>query len=316
MNNSIDNHNTNTVNQELPPLPQNQPTATTPYQQTTEIKPKKGLALILSLSTLFLLLIIGYFVNSLLLSPAKIREQVTLTQEVIIDYNKNLKNITTALVEDDPETSAGMERDLEKAKSLLNEAEKNQKKLDELKAKISSGKLDKYKKSLEEYTALANEAVAVQKDYVAIGESYIKPFKAYEELNVAAAGISNYMYTDPNKYVSELEKYIVDHEAIYLQLKAIQPSGWFVETHQATLKSIDSSTKLLKDMKEAVGKRSQQDIITATKKFEEANQAISIEMEKAEDNFDKQVKDMTSKIEDIFNDIESEYMTIKVKYKL
>lgn len=163
---------------------------------------------------------------------------------------------------------------------------------------------------------IANEIVAVQKDYVAIGEKYIAPFKAYEEFNVAIAGVSNYMYSDPGKYVSELEKYIGQHDDIYQQFKGMQPAGWFVEGHDVLLKSIDATTGLLESMKDAVGKRSQQDIIAATQKFEEVMQTINTDSEKAEDTFDKKAKELSDRLEDAFNDVEDEYDNVKAQYKL
>lgn len=236
--------------------------------------PKKGLVAGVTVGVVALLSAITYFAFTTIVSPAKIKEQVVLTQEVLTNYNRSLTDIMSSLVEDDPETSAGMERSLEKSTSLLNEVEKHQKSMDDLLVKITASQLEKYRTSLEEYIKLANEIIFVQKDYVAISEGYIKPFKAYEELNLAVAGVSNYMYSDPTKYVSELDKFITEHEKIYQDLKKIEPKGWFVEGHEAMLKSIDINTKLLKEMKEAVGKRSQQDIIAATKKFEDRKSVV------------------------------------------
>lgn len=256
------------------------------------------------------------FAYNTVTAPARIKDQTLLTQEVFSDYNDTLEDILVDLVDDDVDTADGLERALQDARDALKEAEEQRDKLGDLTGNISVSQLNIYKEALNEYISVSEEVITVQTDNVDLGDGYLEPFRKYEELNITMAGVSQYMFSDPSKYVVEVNKFLEGQKEIRDQFTAIEARGWFTEGNEVLIKTIDLTADFLKEVRDAVKDRSQKDIVLAQKNFAKKMQELENEEEKTEDSFDQKAEDLTDEIEDAYKAVEKEYDSLRIKYKL
>ncbi|MFZ5377038.1 MAG: hypothetical protein ACOZAN_05260 [Patescibacteria group bacterium] len=284
--------------------------------QTVPKNKKKPLMVVGAAIGLVIAAVLGiFFLAEVMMRPARIRDQVVMSKRVIDDYQKDLDEMIDVMVNDEVETADGMERASEEAKSLLKDAEDNHKKLADLEESITLGQLEDYKEAVSKYRDVAEKIIAAQKDYAMLSEQYVGPFRELEDLNVKMEGISQYMFDDPDKYVSELNQYSKKQAEIADTFKKIETKGWFVETHQVVISTFDATSNFMVLMASAVSNRSQNEIRSAGQKFAEDMQKVQNDSEKAEDNFDRQAKDALEELNDSYAAIEEEYDNLKLKYK-
>ena len=291
---------------------------TTPVATDLGAAKKKPNKMILfgGLVVLIAISIVSYFVFNVVTTPARVKDQTAITQKVISDYNDTLDEIMTELIEDEVSSANDLERSLKDAKDLLQEAEEQHDRLEELTDEITVAQLKEYKSFLQDYLSSGQEVIDVQKDNIKMGEAYLKPFRDMEELQIDKAGMSTLMISDPTEYVDEVEDYLEQQRLITKTFEEADVTGLFVDYHQTFVETLKLMTDYVETMKEAVEARSTQKMVEADREFAKPLKNLSEKEEKVKDVFDKKIEDLRDAVEDKFDLVDEEYGKVKEKYKL
>ncbi len=289
-----------------------------PQRVSPRFAGEAGFTPIIIIVVLLLVLAAGvgvYFFTNNLNKPARIKEKTEVTQPIFKDYSRSVDKVVEHLQEEADGDPESLERYNSKGQGLIKSAEENLKSLKPLVEKIDIAEQSKYKKSLENYITKAEEITQIDKDQIALYEGYINPLKDYEQLTVDISGVSNYLYSDPARYVKEVNAGIVKEDKIIKQLEAVEARGEWKAYHEEFLKTVKTEKTLLQAMVKAVEDRDSDAIAAALKEYTENSQNNSRDLKRVTDKTNDKIEDLANEVEVAAEEVEKEYDNLKSSYK-
>ena len=288
------------------------------FNQTNHPIVKKNnplIYLIFGIITTILLGVGAYFVVQLINTPALIKEKVLTTYPVFEAYKKTLGKVTDYMKSDSSGSdSDSIQRNIEKGNSLIKLVSLNSENLTSLVVKMDSPQLTEYKKGLNDYTDKAKHLSSLIEEEVKMGGDYIDSIKKYEKLATNITGVSTYMLSEPQRYVTEVNKIIEDENSIVKNLEKFSYKNNHQKLHEAFLKNYKNEVEFLKNMIAAVENRKDNELITAQKQLVENQQENSKEFNRINDNMHNEVDNINNDLDSIESKIIQEYNRLKAKY--
>lgn len=258
----------------------------------------------------------GYFLFNNLNQPAKIKESSNIIHPLFQDLKRSIGDIAEHLDETPSGSDAdSAERYSQKGKSLIQTGSDN---LDRLKIQVN--KLDisgteEYKKKLTSYITLSEQLILYEKDNVKIGMDYISPLRDYEELSQDVSGVSNYLYSDPARYVKEVGAAIEKEDAIIKRLEALNEDGLFLDYHKSFIQILKTEKDLLSKSRTAVNNRDNTALNDAIKQYSQTSQEDKKKLSRIQDQTKETYKGTISELESLADKIEQQYNELKSQYK-
>ncbi len=256
----------------------------------------------------------GYMLLNSANSGAKIEEQATTTQPLFLAYARTMEKLSEHIVETSGSDSDSLERYSLEGKLLLEEAEAQKVALEEQLALISASDLSEYKSSIEQYIEKADVLFKVEGENVAVGEYYVEPIRNYEKIQVTASGAGNYMYSDPDKYVSIINNVIADEKAVIAELKQMGSLEVLNELHALMITSMEAEVAFLGQLSRAVANRNADSISLSLQGFVQGSQDRAKEMGLIQDTLDKMVEDTNDELDVLKESVETEYNTVRAAH--
>lgn len=290
--------------------------AQTEVKVSAQSKKTKMLKIVGGAAGLVLVVIAAYLGINLINTPTRVKEQVIPANQYFSDHKKIVDKIGKHLLDESGADDAEeIEREVQKAKDYLEEEAELKKNLDENIAELTARPLNEYKQELGAYLAQTQDLVVYEDDLVRLMDNYVGPMQEIEDLSVANSGVSNYLYSDPNKYVEEVEKYIDGQNKIIEKLEAVEPPDRYQEIHQSFIKNLKVEIDFVSSLKDSVDERDQEAMVTAQQEYAKKAQEAEKEYDRISDDIDDKVEDLLDKIDDQAQNIENLYSNLKSKYK-
>jgi hypothetical protein len=257
----------------------------------------------------------GYLILNSANSAAKVQEQVTTAQPLFLEYSRTIGKMAEHIVESSGADSDSMERYALEGRIFVQDAETQKAALESQVDAMSASDLSEYKNILNEYLQKADYLLAMERENVAMTEYYIEPIRKYEKLTVGISGASNYLYSDPDKYVSIVNTAIVDEKAIIAELKKFDSGELLIEYHNAGLARMEEEVRFLERLVQSVTNRDVDAISSSMQGFMQSIQNSAKELSRLSDELDRKVENTEDDLDTLKEKIESEYVNLRATYK-
>lgn len=255
----------------------------------------------------------GFFLFNAINTPAKVKENVSIAQPIFVQYKQSVDKIVEHLKEDGNGDSDSLERSAKKSEDLVKQAETEQANLTQVMKAITVSELQGYKKLLEDYVTVSVKIISYERENGQLADAYVKPIKDYEELTVKLSGASNYVYSDPDKYMMILASGITDEEDILTKFKKIELK-YFQKYNDQFVKNISDEVDFLKNVKAAVESRKTADIAVASQKYSANTQQNSKALNRIVEQLNDDVKSLAETATSNADQINSEYNRLRTKF--
>lgn len=287
-----------------------------PTQSVVTVEKKNPFMALMGIIVVIIVAAGGYLLFNLITTPAQVKQQVSMTHTVFKDYRTSTNKLIDDFLDDSSDQSSpeAMERAIQKSKDILRSAEKERETLLERVGELSVAAGSEYKSKVQEYLDGSAQLLTDQKTGVELFTKYVDPLKKYSEVSVQAAGISQYMYSDPAKYITELDKLVTEEQNILDTFKGITASAPYREIHEGFILNLQAELALLQDMKSAVTKRDVNSVAKATQSYAQKIQDNSKAMEKAQDDVETTVENARDDLKDISDRVDELYSNLQRKY--
>ena len=258
----------------------------------------------------------AYLAAGFFSTPAKVKDKYETIQPVFEDYAKAIGKITEDLkVESNFFDSAAFERALVKSENLIAEAENAGKTLENLLSKSTLAPLADYQKNILEYINQSKNIIKLERDIVDWGSAVSSPFRDYEELLVDVSGLSNYMVSDPDKYLEELKKATEKERQIVEKLNQVAADSEIGEMNMALAQQMQAEVNFFEELSAAVAKRSTKLIAEAQKNFTVESQAAGKEISRISDKLDEKVSKVTDELTTLNSQVAEAGANLRREYR-
>lgn len=279
-------------------------------------KDQKGLTPVITLILIVAAIGGSFLVFNTLNKPAQIKEKSNIVQPLFTDLKRSMEDIADH-IKDTPSGSDAdsSERYSTKGKGFVKTATDN---LDKLKNQINNINFSEtadYKKNLDAYIAKSVELIQYENDDIKIGVDYLGPKRDYEDLTKSISGVSNYMYSDPARYVKEVSAAIEKEDEIIEDFEKLNEDGMYKKYHQTYIKTLKAERDLLKQAKDAVSNRDNAALTTAVKKYSADAQDLAKEMSRYQDEAKEKYTTAISDLKGLADKTENSFSQLKDKYK-
>lgn len=279
-------------------------------------KPKMNLKVIIIALAILLVGGVGYLAANFLNTPIKVKEKVNTVYPVFKDLDKKLGELVDEMnKETDDSDSDSLERSTKKTEGIVKDAEEKVKSLEELRNTLNIGPLKVFNVALDEYIIQAKELIALGKENVKLGQVWVEPMKDYEKLTIELSGVSNYLYSDPDKYITKLNEGIAEEKEIMKTVQNLEFQKEVKDLNEAMAKNLSIEIVFLEDMVKAVEERDNNKIALAQKVYAEDLQNNLKEVNRLTEKLEDLTKELTDKLNESFDKAETEYNVLKAKYK-
>lgn len=258
----------------------------------------------------------GYLFINNLNKPAKIKESSGIIHPLYQDLKRSIENVADHIEEVPSGIDAdSSERYSQKGKGLIQTASDNLDKLKTQVDKLKFSETEDYKKKLTEYINKSDELIKYEKDNVKIGSDYVSTLKDYEDLTNDLSGVSNYIYSDPARYVKEVGQAIEKENNIIKNLEDLNEDGLFKKYHEVFIKKLKTERDLLEQAKEAVATRNDNALTEAVKKYAQTTQDDNREISRVSDEAKDKYKGVINDLKSLADKIGQGYNELKDKFK-
>lgn len=299
----------------------NLPTST-PTSSNKSSKNKKNTVLILSivLGILFIIPIlvgIAYIIFTLINTPRIVKNQVTVINPLFQEYSTQIDKLAESIMSDSPSDISieTMERSLEKDKSTYTLAIKAKENLQNALKQSNSVELTKYNALVNDYVKKTEIVLNVARESNDYGDKWIPLQREYEKITQDASTISTYIYSNPEKYITEVKKIVQAEKDLIQKIRKIKPSQRLSPTHEEYLKNfqaeIDFLEKVQMDVYNRDTKALQDDIAQYSIDAKDLQSKLSATVDKIQDD----VQIDYDKAKTLKQNIDSEYTYLRSKFK-
>lgn len=279
-------------------------------------KDQRGLTPVVTLALIGVAIIGSFFVFNTLNKPAQIKEKSNIVQPLFLDLKRSIEDVGEHIKDTPSGTDADSgERYTKKGKGFVKIASDNLDKLKVQAEKLNFSETDDYKKQLNEYITKSEELIQYEKDDIKLGEDYVDPQRDYEELTKSISGVSNYMYSDPARYVKEVTVAIDKEDGIIKDFEKLNEDGLFKKYHEAFIKSLKAEKALLEQAKDAVTNRDDAALTAAIKKYSQDTQDLSKDMSRYQDEAKEKYESVIKDLKTLADKIEEDFNQLKDKFK-
>lgn len=297
--------------------PTEQQVSTTVATPEVKSKNKNILPIIIGLVVVVLIALMGVVYYLFLAdSPTKIKSTLSTINPSFVSYSRAVRSMMDQLQEDSGSTADSIERSTAEGEDLLKEVKDARSTLEEELKSMKSSKLKDYKETIENYIVTADEAYEYEKSNINISKAYIKPMRDYEKLTLDISGSSNYLLSDPDKYVAILNNAITTEEKIKKEFEDIETDSIFGDMHNSFIRTLSIEISFLREMVSAAENRDANQIATATKQYTQSQQNNANEISRISDKLDKKVREMGQKLDDLKEDVDVEYNKLKTEFNI
>ena len=257
----------------------------------------------------------GYLVLNTVNKPERIKSSVQPTQTAFESYNSSISDIIEYLEEEDSNSdSESIERSIQKSKGYVSTAETALTSLKDANMKLGSD-TKIYKEEIEKYVTTAQPIFEKAKHENTVGEQMVPLIKEMEKMNSDLSGVANYMYSDPDKYISLVNEYIKKQEEILTKFKAIKTEGETKEEIDNAIKLFEAASNFLKDVVKAVENRDNEAMVQAQKAVSQKSEDLQKQTNRLKDTRKEKLKQTKKELESIEKKINDEYQSLKNEYK-
>lgn len=277
---------------------------------------QKGLTPIVTLVLIGVAIAGSFLLFNTLNKPAQIKEKSNIIQPLFLDLKRSVEDVGEH-IKDTPsgaDADSG-ERYTNKGKGLVKTASENLDKLKNQKDKLNFSETSDYKKKLDEYITKSEQLIQYEKDDIKLGEDYIDPKRDYEDLTKSISGVSNYMYSDPARYVKEVTAAIEKEDGIIKDFEKLNEDGLFKKYHESFIKSLKAERDLLEQAKDAVVNRDNDALTVAVKKYSQDAQDLAKDMSRYQDESKEKYESIIRDLETLADKIEGDFNQLKDKFK-
>lgn len=279
-------------------------------------KDQKGLTPIITLILILVAVAGSFLVFNSLNKPAQIKERSNIIQPLFQDLKHSVEAVGDHLKDTPTGTDVdSSERYTKKGKGLNQTAGDNLDKIKSQIEKLNFSETSEYKKKLDEYIKKSAELIQYEKDDIKLGEDYLDPERDYEDLTKSISGVSNYMYSDPARYVKEVGAAVEKEDQIIKDFKKLNEDGLHKKTHEAFIKKLEAERELLDGAKAAVESRDNSALTKAIKKYSTDSQDIAKEANRYSDESKEKYNNVISDLKSLADKIENDYNQLKDKFK-
>jgi hypothetical protein len=259
----------------------------------------------------------GFLAANFINTPKKVKEKAELVQSAYLSYEQVVDKVIEDMKDESGASdSESVRRSVEKSRGLLKEVREKRSSLGNLVNTPAPKQMEPYINKINEYITKSDQVIKLEQENVKLGDVWVDILKKYEEINVSLAGVSNYLYSDPTKYVEGLGKAIKDEKEMIDSLKSVKSVDPTVDKlNRALLATFETEEKFLEEMKQAVEKRSVFQITAAQKKYASDSQTASKELNRATDAVKNKVDDLKDELGKINKEVENEYQGLRSRYR-
>lgn len=290
-----------------------------PPSNPTPLKPKNNLKILYILSSVIVLLIIGFgsvFALDQLNTPSKIKQRVSITQPVFEDYMLTIDQISDHLTKDDDNSdSDSMEREAEKAKSLYEQAEKTHQTLIGFLPQLDIKEITAYKTNLNQYLEKTNKLIELEKASGNTYKSYSSIMRDYEDVITTIGNANSYIVNNPDKYVEEMNKAIQQEKDLIEKMKNMESIEETKELIEYSPKIFETEVDFIEKMVDGVKTRDYNAITQAQSEFTKNQTKVSKDVKRLEDELDELTENLIREISAIEEQIKNEYNRLSIQYK-
>lgn len=292
------------------------PTPNPTPAQTTSTKSQQLIAKVAAgVAAVVLIAVAAFYGFNFLNKPIRVKEQVIPTHQIFQDHQQTVEKISDYLLEESGiESSEGMEREIKKAEDLLADEQELRSKLKDSLDRMTVSELSDYQQQTQAYLSSSQKLLVHGQRTTDFIKGLVEPFKSMEELSVKHSGMSHYMYSDPNKYIDEIQTYTDEQTELVEEIKQIETEGKYKDLHQSLSRQFEIELQLLKDLKQAVEDRDEEGMVTARKTYDQDNLEEEKEFERVEDLLDEEIENLSDQIMNQAKKVEDEYSDLRHHY--
>lgn len=289
-----------------------------PAPPPVEIK-KKKMPLIIGVVLAVIIIAAGvYFGLNYLTIPTKIKEKAQITQPVFEDYSGVIDQMVADI---DDSTgggdSASAEREAQKVSGLLKNQTQYKDTLQNSLKGLDLKQMAAYKQSIENYLSKANEMVVVEEDNLKRINAFIDVFKSSEKLQLIIKEGSNYMLSDPDRYISMLDEAIKELQTTSgkLQKADVGNNDLNKKIIAVYIDMLTAEIKFFEGLKIAVQNRSSEEVSAAELAFTQTTQDLDKESNRLHDLEKEQTVTLKTDLQNLKSKEAEEYSQLRSRYK-
>lgn len=272
------------------------------------------IVLIVSVIILAVIGVGSYFLYTKTAAPLKVKEKVTVIHPIFTDFSKAVKKSGEHLKEPSGKDAGALERYAERGKGELKTTEDTLSALKPLVDSLSLSEMSAYKQKVSDAISKSDKVISLEKANLQFSEGYVQPLKDYEQLTISIAGVGQYLYTDPARYVKEVSEAVAKEDAIIKTLKGLTIEGDFKDYHESFIKTIEVEKEALESMSKAVENRDNNAINTAVKNYASAQKKNADDVSRIKDELEKKINDAIDDADSAIELVNKEYDDLRRAY--
>ena len=250
-------------------------------------------------------------------NPKKIKQQLSTTHPIFRQYQQTIHELTEHLQENDNNAdSSSMQRQGQKASRLATQADTTKATLTNLIRQIEVKQLDRYRTHLTKYLDQTQELINLEHENANIYQQYSQIFAQYEEIILVLKNATNYIDSNPDRYIAEMTNAIAREQQLVAQMKSIQSIPQTQEMIEYSPKILEAEIEFIQKMIIAV-QNQDNNAITATKNEYNRKQAeMNKDINRIEDQFNEQIEQLKHQSQLLETQIQNVYNRLAIQYRL
>lgn len=305
----------------LPVSNSTEPTTTTQPSVITKKKSNKKFIIILSAILFVIMLIptlvgIAYILFTTFNTPKLVKAQIEVLHPVYQEYNANIEKLAVDILSDgDPTASTdSIERDIQKSKNIYDLAIKSKEDLEKFLGASSIYETEKYKQLITDYISKTNSILVLSNELNNYNSQFLPIRKEYEEITKDAGTLSSYMFTDPEKYITDVKALATEEKNLIQKVRKIKPSQKLSLIHESYIDIFQSEVDFLETIQLDVFNRDVKGLQNNMLQFQQDTKALSDKNQALIDKIQEEIQYDYDKSKTIKQNVDSEYSFLRSKY--
>lgn len=272
---------------------------------------EKNKKMILGGLIIVLIVLIGgfYFKNN----TKKVTQSVSDVHSLYTEYAGLVKKIGEHLDRNSGSDSDSLERYALEGKIIIDEESSKRDALLEKVSSLNTSDTKSYVEVINKYLENTERLMEFEKANVEISAFYVEPVRQTEDIEVDAGGAGVYMYSDPDKYVSIMQKAIVVYKEVLNTFKGYTPPVIFADLHNSLISYKETEIKFISNMSNAVSRRDVESIASVSRSIVQEAQNFQKEYGRLVDITDAQIKEVISNVSNQKEVVDNEYTFLRNK---
>lgn len=260
----------------------------------------------------------GYYGYAFVIQPMRVKEVILVSQPVFEDLHRSGEKILSHLEKEPLDEADSLERYAAEGEELLITAKSNQEKLNEYVVGMKSGMAATYRARLINFSEKVREIIQLEEDNVAFSRAYAEMLLDYEGLTLQVNGISDFIVSDPDRYVASVNKLITDEEKLIEKMKGVQigKDRDMVEMHKLLIGMLENEVEFLKGMKKGVELGNADMISMAEKAYSDNMQNNQGDLIQTGGRLNRRVSEIGDELNSLGDEVEEAYQEIADRYGL